>query len=247
MCLLADAPCCEHFLHDRQCVVAHTPADVVDLRLGFGTQVVATFTDPAGASDTSDYSATIDWGDGSSPTSGTINYLGGSSFNVTAAHDYTGTGPYIFTVTLDWDAEALVLNGRTGVPATGSAFVALKHVSSTVVVGSFTPSTGAVSTDYTATIDWGDGTQSAGSIDSNFNVSGTHTYNAAGSYAVSFQVENTGAEITGVGVALGLVESLTDDTQMETVAVAEAAERRDGGPREIRRRKWNRPWTGHRR
>ena len=58
------------------------------------------------------------------------------------------------------------------------------------IVASFTDTDSDVAADYAATIDWGDGTTSAGVVTSNnangfgFAVSGTHTYNDEGAYPV---------------------------------------------------------------
>src|SRR5262249_47432693 len=56
-----------------------------------GSQVVATFTDPGGAEAVGDYSATINWGDGSAPTTGSIS-LSGSTFSVSGSHAYAEEG-----------------------------------------------------------------------------------------------------------------------------------------------------------
>src|SRR5262249_21247300 len=65
-------------------------------------QVIATFIDNAGADLAQGaYSASIDWGDSSTPDTGSIVYLGGNAFNITApAHPYASTGVYQYTVTL---------------------------------------------------------------------------------------------------------------------------------------------------
>jgi hypothetical protein len=99
--------------------------------------------------------------------------------------------------------------------AEGTAFAALRGQAFAGIVGTFTPESGMTTADYTATILWGDGTQSSGTIDGSGDVSGSHTYNAPGAFAVAFQVENIYDDSTNVGVALGLVESLTQDTQLQ--------------------------------
>jgi hypothetical protein len=65
-------------------------------------QVIATFSDNAAADlAPGAYSATIDWGDGSAPDTGSIVYLSGNAFNITApAHTYASTGVYQYTVIL---------------------------------------------------------------------------------------------------------------------------------------------------
>ena len=63
-------------------------------------KVVANFTDadPNGA--TSDYTATIDWGDGSTPTGGAIAPNGLGGWTVTGTHSYNKAGGYSATVTV---------------------------------------------------------------------------------------------------------------------------------------------------
>jgi hypothetical protein len=57
-----------------------------------GTQVVATFTDPGGAEPLTDYSADINWGDGTPVSSGAISFAGGT-FTIKGDHTYaTGLG-----------------------------------------------------------------------------------------------------------------------------------------------------------
>ena len=54
--------------------------------VAYSSQTVATFTDPGGAEDLGDYSATIAWGDNSS-SPGDISYSGGV-FTVSGSHTY---------------------------------------------------------------------------------------------------------------------------------------------------------------
>jgi hypothetical protein len=66
-----------------------------------GTQTVAVFTDPGGAEPVGDYSAMIDWGDGTAPSVGTIS-LSGGVYTVTGSHTYAvgSAGPADFGNTL---------------------------------------------------------------------------------------------------------------------------------------------------
>ena len=61
--------------------------------------VVATFKDPNKHSRAGEYTATIDWGDGSSTTVGTISGKHGS-FSVSGGHTYDEEGSYTITVTI---------------------------------------------------------------------------------------------------------------------------------------------------
>ena len=152
------------------------------------TQVVATFTDPGGPEDLSDYSATIDWGDGTPLDTGVI----GAGFTVTGTHTYAeesgpehlSTNRYQVKVTISHEsstdtvvtAKAKVID--PSVLATAVNFNAVEGASFTVVVATFTDPGGPEElSDYSATIDWGDGTPlDTGVIGAGFTVTGTHTY-----------------------------------------------------------------------
>jgi hypothetical protein len=157
---------------------------------------VATFSDADTSKTPADFSATIDWGD-SSPTSvGTVT--GGSgSFNVSGPHTYADEGSFTFSVTV---TEI----GPGGASSTSSATATVAEadqlagtaVPITAVSGQ--PYNGPVATftdadtanaqgDFTATIDWGDSTTTAGIVTGgggSFTVSGLHTYSTPGSYPV---------------------------------------------------------------
>ena len=162
--------------------------------------VVATFVDNAGAGSDpiADYTATIDWGDGSATSTGVIASLGGGQYSVTGpAHTYHSTGAFVLRVTvIDSDpasgmAAGLVIVANSTItgltPAGGPITGAVEGAPITATVAAFTDSdVTAIPADFTATIDWGDGSpQSAGTIISNpafpvgtghFLVVGTHTY-----------------------------------------------------------------------
>src|SRR5207248_2088293 len=77
--------------------LALTPVEGIDT----GAITVATFTDPGGAESLSDYSATIDWGDGTSAVSGTISLTSGvftvqghHAYGEESAADHSGSNPY---------------------------------------------------------------------------------------------------------------------------------------------------------
>jgi hypothetical protein len=161
--------------------------------------VVATFTD-TDPSPVTAYSATIDWGDGST-SAGTVSQLG-NTFKVDGTHTYAeevaASAPEQLTVTIqenngaDQDtatahssasvADADVFGvGNLSLTATGAA--------SFSVAANFTDSYTANSPgDYLAVIDWGDGSTTAGTIavtSGDFTVTGSHTYAGAGSFNVS--------------------------------------------------------------
>jgi len=159
-----------------------------------GTPVLATFTDPGGAEPVGDYSAVVNWGDGAT-SAGTINYLGNGNFTVTGGHTYAEEGADIASVTIQHDGTAAVtvnsivtVSDPAVVVTAASGLSATEGAAGAFALASFTDLAGAETAgDYQATINWGDGSTSAGAISFNattatFTVSGTHSYAEDGSY-----------------------------------------------------------------
>lgn len=176
---------------------------------------LATFTDPEWSMTSADgetatcagtcpsptnqeYFATIDWGDGTANASpGTV-----TGTSITGSHTYAEEGTYTLTVTLhDSDTP------YNYVSAAGMATVVdAPLVASGRTVNSTNPLNGVVASfidadpngtvaDYTASIDWGDGTSSPGSVTQGageFDVNGSHTYANLGPYQVTVNVCDVG-------------------------------------------------------
>jgi hypothetical protein len=68
------------------------------------TKMLASFHDENHLSTGSDFTATVDWGDGSPLEAGTIVANGDGSFRVVGTHTYATTGSYVMTITIT-DAE----------------------------------------------------------------------------------------------------------------------------------------------
>ncbi len=119
---------------------------------------------------------------------------------------YTGDSNFLpshatqtITVTdaaLSGPSPSAPLQGGEGVPFLAQA------VPVSGVVASFTDADpGGTVSDYAATIDWGDGTSSAGSVGtsgSGFSVSGSHTYQEDGNYPVIVHISDVGGFTTSV-------------------------------------------------
>ena len=157
---------------------------------------VATFTDDNPSAAPSDFVAIIDWGDGSPTSFGTITESSGT-FSVDGQHTYDDEGTFSVTVTITeqepGDGFASVTDTATITDAdvlsgTPRTFAAPSGVSFTATVASFSDAlTSAEPGDFTATINWGDATTSAGTVSGgsgSFQVSGTHTYASPGTYPV---------------------------------------------------------------
>lgn len=162
------------------------------------------------------FTATIDWGDLTVPSVGTVvPAIGGTSGTlvVNGTHTYAAAGTYTTVVT--------VTETVTGF-STSSSNLATVVAAPTVTVPGITAgagvsfsgqvASGAYSGQGTlsASIDWGDLSTSVGSITltgpTSYTVSGTHTYAATGSFALSVMVLDTiaigdSASTTGNGTA----------------------------------------------
>jgi hypothetical protein len=173
---------------------------------------VATFTDNEANASAGDFTAQVNWGDGTT-TTGSVSSANGS-FYVTASHAYYDQGSYTVTVavsdTNDDSAQAtasatvadaaLTATALTIAPTAGASF--------TGPVATFTDAdpNGAAKfqndpNQYAAIIAWGDGHSTAGVITDNsgtFDVSGTHTYTIYGTFSPHVTIEDEGGSTIAV-------------------------------------------------
>jgi hypothetical protein len=177
-------------------VITAFPVDFAVNEQSSFNDAVATFEDDNPSAGPGDFTATIDWGDGSSPTAGTIGFNSGA-FVVIGQHTYADEGSFTATVTISDQppgtgtataTDTATVNEADSLAGTPATFSAPSGVSFTTTVATFTDTlTSAVAGDFTATIDWGDATTSAGTVSGgsgSFQVSGTHTYAGAGTFPV---------------------------------------------------------------
>jgi hypothetical protein len=188
------------------------------------TTLIATSTDSDPNGTIADFttapgSVVVNWGDGSAPetlTAANLTMSGipdGVVFSVTAPHTYAEAGNYQITLTAtDAGGATTVAHGAAVIAdakLTASAPVALTPTTgallSNVVVGTFTDAnTGAPDSDFSATIDWGDGTATsigtvvAATPAGTFNVLGTHAYAKPGSYATRIVVTDVDGSVVNI-------------------------------------------------
>jgi hypothetical protein len=154
-------------------------------------------------------SSTITWGDGTT-SAGTVavqvSATNVGTFTVSGTHTYTRYGSYAGGVSVQTGCGPAPLTAQfsatvsdaqltaTGVGVTavpGQAFTAtVAHLNDANPYG--------VASDDTATINWGDGTVSAGSIvaaaGGGFSIEGSHTYQNAGQDVISVSVTSSGGQ-----------------------------------------------------
>jgi N-acetylneuraminic acid mutarotase len=177
------------------------------------TGTVATLTDGNPLASASDYTGTIDWGDGASDNAVFVS-TGPGAFNINGSHTYTNQGAYQVKVTVnDVDGSTLSLTGSATVVIPPPHVVAcvFNSVEGALFKGqlaTFTDDSPNVSaSSFSATINWGDGTTTTGNVVANgsggFNVTGNHLYAEEGLYATTVTVSvASGGSVSAIGTAL---------------------------------------------
>lgn len=201
--------------------------------------IIGSFYDPNGGAADGSYSITIDWGDGAVTPGGLIDE-GGGSFYVVGSHAYQGEGGnYQITFTVGRPDYSLSGQGASAAVVVDPAVVAQGNVISTygasvqnAVVASFTdPAGNDATTEYQATIDWGDGSTSAGYIEfdgstGTFKVFGGHSYNQPGSYQLQVTIAHDASAAVQVPDSAGLAywtSQIEAGTSEYTIALGFAA------------------------
>jgi hypothetical protein len=179
------------------------------------TQTTGNFYGPSNCA--CDYSVSNAWGDGTTSVPSLNNYAMGF-FALSGSHTYAEEGNYATAMTAadNWGASASG-NGSASVSdavldAAGKTIYGAQKVSLTGTVATFTDADPAgTASDYTATIHWGDGTASAGTIGGHFTVTGTHTYASAGTRTITVTIaDHGGAKATATSTArIGYLPTIT--------------------------------------
>jgi hypothetical protein len=163
---------------------------------------VATFTDANPNSRTTDFTATIDWGDGT--TDPAVIASEESEFVVLGSHTYTDEGPYAINVSVLDEGGSRAFPATTinvsdaALSASGTTFTAVEGAPFSEVVATFVDANPlAVAGDFSAMIDWGDGNISPGSVSASgggFAVTGSHTYADEATYGITVNIADVGGQ-----------------------------------------------------
>ena len=142
-------------------------------------------------------SASIDWGDGTSASAGTVS-LNGRTLSITGSHTYAEEGKYAIQISV---SDGQDLNSSANSAATVSD-AALSANTPTVALGKkravivstvfFDADPNGITSDYSMTINWGDGSNSSATISSGFSATGSHTYAKKGTYNVTLTISDQG-------------------------------------------------------
>jgi hypothetical protein len=172
-------------------------------------------TTPAG-----NYATTVVWGDGSS-TAGTVS-TAGSTITAQGSHPYE-EGSFTTTTTLSQGNAFSVIVGSTATvtdaPLTVTQTAATASmgidVGSAPLVTFVDANSSAPLSDFTATINWGDGTtatagviKQTGAVGSPFTVSGSHVYTTAISETVKVTISDVGGSTTTATFTLVVAPSI---------------------------------------
>lgn len=170
---------------------------------------VATFSDPNTTEDASHYTATIDWGDGNT-SAGAVTGSNGS-FSVGGSHTYAEDGSYSVTVTIaDTPSNTAMATTAASVSdaplsaAGGAGGSTLQSYSGTVATFTDGNPSAPVS-DFAASIDWGDGNTSTGTVSASgggFSVAGSHTYAGTGYFTVTTTITDEGGSTATASMTL---------------------------------------------
>ncbi|OYV64624.1 MAG: hypothetical protein B7X07_05880 [Actinobacteria bacterium 21-64-8] len=183
------------------------------------SRALATFSDPKGAGTAADYTATIDWGDGSSATTASVTGPDASGlFTISGSHTYAEASATAETASVVVHrANAIDVTVSDGVSVAEATLGAQGTTIAAAVAARFAQTIATFSdadksaniSDYSATIDWGDHSslttvsgsqlQAAGG---GFNVPGSHTYADTGTFTIRVTVSDGGlASATATSVA----------------------------------------------
>jgi cyclophilin family peptidyl-prolyl cis-trans isomerase len=178
--------------------------------------IVARLSDPDASATAATLTATINWGDGTATSTGTLSRdtsaPGAASYVIRGTHTYAQAGIYTVLVTIAGDKGATAFARSTAVisadtiVAWGTYNEAAAATLSNRIVAHFTdtnPSRRVA--DYVATIDWGDGVNTHGVVvrapTGAFYVRGTHAYKDSQTYAIAVRIHKKETLATADAIA----------------------------------------------
>ena len=197
---------------------------------------VATFTDANPNATASDFTATINWGDGAS-TAGTVVAQTTGGFAVDGTHTYADEGKYTVGVSIT-DLGGSTASATSNANIADAALIAQSPGlilgdsyrvlnPQTITVATFTDANpNATASDFTATINWGDGTSTSGTVlaqnGGGFAVEGGHVYAADGRLQLGHPVPLFEIDVAIHDIGGSNASASSTATTIPAVTVAEA-------------------------
>ncbi len=216
--------------------LSSSPPSAITLTKGAaytGSTLVFTSANPTAVA--SDFSfVSIDWGDGT-VTNGTVTLVAGGAFSVSGNHTYSQVGTYPITTTVEsvsganttQTLTANVQDAALTVKASGNYATKVGNTSAVTLAAITYGDTTSTAADFAASINWGDGTTSAGTVvpdtlngAGHFLVMGSHAYLAVGSYPISVAVNDTSGNSQSVGLTSTVGDAALVVTSQPISAVA---------------------------
>lgn len=178
---------------------------------------VATFHDANPSANGADFIVPITWGDGNNSL-GTVTSLGGGTFTVSGFNTFAEEGAYTVTVdVISLGGSQLTLSGTATVndapivPAAGASISTTEGTAFSGLVATFTESSIAPLSDFSATIDWGDGDTTSGQVVSLgggiFGVMGNTTFAEEGAFTTIVRINDVGGSTASVKVAADVADA----------------------------------------
>ena len=146
--------------------------------------------------------ANVDWGDGTPSSPATVTLPSGTTCEITGTHTYSEEGSYLTTITVSSTpaagpstATSTATVADAPLTLTGETLTGTAGTQTTGVVASLQDAGGLeLGSDYTASINWGDGNSSPGTVGAGGSVSGDHTYTAPGTYSLTVTATDDGGQ-----------------------------------------------------
>jgi hypothetical protein len=196
---------------------------------------VGSFTDGDPGSIVGDYSASVDWGDGSALDASATVAAAGSSFAAQGAHTYTAAGTFPVKVYIADEPSATSSSSTTidnTVTVSSSGVQSLSLTEGVAFSGFVARFCSPPGTQPSASIDWGDGSPAdnrttiipvaTAACPSGYEIDGSHTYpeEATTPYKVTATLHTSGGDLSKSGIAQVSDAALTATMDSNTLSAA---------------------------
>lgn len=180
--------------------------------------ILGSFSDAYTGSFPEDFTALVNWGDGTSPTyANIIQGQAAGEFAVVGGHAYSSFGSYTYSIAVvDVGGATTTIQGAATIAdatLTAGTPIAIRTVegvalANTPLANFSSTNPAAVAGQFQATVDWGDGTTTAGTVTGSaargFQVVGGHAYPEEGNYPVTVDIVSMPGGGGGQGSTLSI-------------------------------------------